>query len=90
VRKHFPEAHVLGSFPESYELTEPWQGYVDAPIPFTECAAFRPEPSVTQLVYVHAYSPGQQACKRLVDAVGARGIARVEENGKWVEIWALP
>jgi 4-amino-4-deoxy-L-arabinose transferase-like glycosyltransferase len=89
VRKHFPDAHVVGSFPESYELTEPWQGYVDTPVPFTECAAFRPEPSVTQLVYVHAYSPGQRACKHLVDALGARGIARVEENGKWVEIWAL-
>ncbi|MGH7328817.1 MAG: hypothetical protein ACREJX_10765 [Polyangiaceae bacterium] len=90
-RKH-PDARVFGSFPESYQLTRPYDGYVDAPVRFTECASFDPnlDADRTRLVYIHGYSPGQRACKHLVDTSGARPIVRVAAGSKWVEIWQLP
>ncbi len=84
------EPQVFGAFPESYQLTEPWQGYVTRTIEFAPCTSFTRDASRSQLVYVHAYSPGQMACKSLVDGAGARPIKRFIQNGKWIEIWSWP
>jgi hypothetical protein len=84
------DAEIYGAGPEAYELVEPWQGYVTRPLHFEGCSTFEMHPGASQLVLIHAYHPQQPACRRVVEATGAHAIARFEENGKWVEVWAVP
>jgi hypothetical protein len=83
-------AEIYGAGPEAYELAEPWQGYVTHPLEFHWCVDFAPHADVEQLVIVHGYHPQQPLCRRIVDVTGAQALARFEENGKWLEIYALP
>ncbi len=87
--KH-PDAEIYGAGPEAYELAEPWQGYVTRPLSFDWCLDFAPHPGAEQLVIVHGYHPQQPYCRRIVDATGAQALVRFEENGKWLEIYAVP
>jgi len=84
------DAEIFGAGPEQYELTEPHQGYVTAPLRFAECAQFQRHPDVEQLVIVHAYHQGQILCGRLVEATGARAVKHFESNGKWLEVYLVP
>jgi len=85
-----PDAEVFGAGPEAYELTEPHQGYVSAPLKFAECSRFQRHAGVTQLVVVHPYHPGQPVCRRVTETTGARAIKHFESNGKWLEIYLVP
>jgi hypothetical protein len=87
-RKH-PGAEILGAGPESYELTEPWQGYVQAPRHFTWCKSFEPHPDVEQIVVVHPYHPQQPLCRRIVELLPSTPLGRFSENGKWRELYLL-
>jgi hypothetical protein len=87
--KH-PDAEIYGAGPEAYELAEPWQGYVTRPLKFAHCLDFAPHPGAEQLVIVHGYHPQQPLCRRIVDATGARVLARFEDDGKWLEVYAVP
>jgi hypothetical protein len=88
-QKH-ADAEIYGAGPESYELAEPWQGYVDSPLSFSWCRAFEPHPERTQLVVVHAYHPQQPFCRHLTEVLGAKPIKHFESGGKWLEIYAVP
>jgi hypothetical protein len=88
-KKH-PDAEIYGAGPESYELTEPWQGYVDAPLSFSSCRAFERHPDATQLVVVHAYHPQQPFCRHLTEELGAKPIKHFESGGKWLEVYEVP
>jgi hypothetical protein len=90
LEKHYPDAEVVGSFPESYQVTEPYQGYVDRPFTFVECEDYAGPGERTQVVYVHPYSPGQPRCKQLVDSVHATPVARFASRDKWVELYTIP
>jgi hypothetical protein len=87
-QKH-PDAEIYGAGPESYELTEPWQGYVDSPLSFSWCKAFEPHADRTQLVVVHAYHPQQPFCRHLTEVLGAKPIKHFESGSKWLEIYAV-
>jgi hypothetical protein len=87
--KH-PDAEIYGSDPESYELAEPWQGYVDAPIAFAPCRDFERHPEKTQFFALHPYASDQPACRRAAESVGARPVKRFESNGKWLELFLVP
>lgn len=87
---HHADAEIYGAGPEAYELAEPWQGYVSRPLKFAWCVDFELHPGVEQLVVVHGYHPQQPLCRRIVDATGARALARFEANGKWAEIYQVP
>jgi hypothetical protein len=88
--RKFPDAEIYGAQPESYQLTEPWQGYVDIPRRFASCRAFEFHSNVTQIVYVHPYHPRQLQCRELVQSLGARLIRHFEANGKWLELYLIP
>jgi hypothetical protein len=85
-----PDAEIYGAGPESYQLTEPWQGYVDAPLHFSWCKAFARHPDREQIVVVHAYHPQQPLCRRITEELGATPIKHFESGGKWLELYALP
>jgi hypothetical protein len=89
LQRHQPDAEVVGSFPESYQVTEPYQGYVDRAFPFVECDRYTGSGDRAQIVYVHPYSPGQPACKRLVEEAHATPLARFSSNDKWVELYEM-
>lgn len=82
-------AQVFGSFPESYQLTQPWQGYVSEPLQFFECSDFVYDSEVEQVLYVHPYSRGQQACRLLLDTYETTPIQRFSLNGKWLELYHI-
>jgi hypothetical protein len=84
------DSEIVGTFPESYQLTEPWQGYVDAPLRFSSCSTFERHPGVTQIVYMHGYARGQLQCRRIIQALGARPLRHFESNGKWLELYQVP
>jgi hypothetical protein len=88
-QKH-PDAEIYGAGPESYELVEPWQGYVQAPLRFAWCKDFERHPGVTQIVYVHAYHQQQPLCRRITEALHANPIKHFESNGKWLELYLVP
>ncbi len=93
---HHADAEIYGAGPEAYELAEPWQGYVTRPLKFDWCVDFDPQAraraqaNTEQLVIVHGYHPQQPLCRRIVDVTGAQALARFEENGKWLEVYAVP
>jgi len=84
------DAEIYGGFHEIYQLTEPWQGYLERPLAVIACAGFERHAGVRQVVYIHAYEPQQIACRAIVDKTGARALRRFESNGKWLEIWRVP
>jgi hypothetical protein len=84
------DAEIYGTVPESYQLTEPWQGYVETPLRFAFCRAFQRQSKTTQILYVHAYHPGQLQCRRIVEALSAKVIKHFEANGKWLELYRVP
>ncbi|HEY8042514.1 MAG TPA: glycosyltransferase family 39 protein [Polyangiaceae bacterium] len=88
-QKH-PDAEIYGAGPEAYQLPEPWQGYVDAPLDFRWCITFARHPGVTQIVYVHGYHRQQLMCRRIVEALGAKPVKHFEANGKWLELYLVP
>jgi hypothetical protein len=87
-RKH-PSAEIIGAGAESYELTEPWQGYVQSPRKFTWCKEFDSRPGTEQIVVVHAYHPQQPLCRRIVEVLPTTPLGRFSENGKWLELYLL-
>ena len=86
----YPEAEIYGSVPESYQLTEPWQGYVATPLRFASCRTFERHADTTQIIYIHAYHVGQLQCRRVVEGLGAPAIKHFESNGKWLELYRVP
>jgi hypothetical protein len=84
------DAEIYGAGPESYELTEPWQGYVDAPLQFAWCKSFERHPDRTQIIVVHAYHPQQLRCRRLTEELGARPTKHFESGSKWLELYEVP
>jgi hypothetical protein len=90
LEREFPDAEIYGTEPESYQLTEPWHGYVDAPLRFAPCSAFERHPDRVQIVYVHAYHPGQLRCRRIVEALDAPAIRHFQSDGKWLELHRIP
>jgi 4-amino-4-deoxy-L-arabinose transferase-like glycosyltransferase len=90
VAKNHVDAEIYGGFHEIYQLTEPWQGYLEQPLAVSTCGRFERHAGVKQVVYIHGYEPEQIACHEVVNETGARAIKRFESNGKWLEIWRLP
>jgi len=82
----YSDATVYGSFPQSYELTQPHQGYISKPVKFAECDKFTIDPDSTQILVIHPYAPMQIACAQLANQISTTYLARFEENGKWAVV----
>lgn len=81
---------TLGSFPENQQLTQPFLGYVDTPLPFSLCDQFSQEnSSENRLLVFHPYSPGQIACKKILDTHQVNILQRFERNGSWAEVYEI-
>jgi hypothetical protein len=89
VESEYKEAIVFGDFPENYQLTEPYQGYVSEGIEFFKCDDFIKNDGRDQLIYVHLYTPGQSACHKLVKMNRVSLLREFESNDKWVKIFIL-
>lgn len=86
MEEHHRDVRVYGSFPEDYQLGDPFMGYVHEKLDFTTCARFYPDDERPQLIYVHPYSPGQRACRAIAQDVGAQPLKVFRSNDKWLEI----
>lgn len=90
IQTEYPKAKVFGARPESYQLTEPYQGYVDEPIQYDYCNYYQPHPNQTTLVFHHLYSPFQPPCSELLQQVPEKTlVGHFEENDLWVEIYEI-
>jgi 4-amino-4-deoxy-L-arabinose transferase-like glycosyltransferase len=89
IQANYPSAVVYGSFPEGYQVTQPYQGYVSKTFEFYECKDFKFDPDKTQVVYVHPYSPFQMYCRLLLEQIPVRPLKHIESNGKWLELYKV-
>jgi hypothetical protein len=65
---HFPQALIVGTYPESYQLSDPLAGYVARPLAFTYCRHYRPEPGRSAILVRHSLSPLQPECASLLQS----------------------
>ncbi len=94
VEAHYPDARVYGSFPESYQLTRPYDGYVTRPHDFAECESWTAttpavSPAADQLLYMHRYTSGQRACRQLEVITDAQLLQTFEVNGHAIDVRRL-
>jgi len=87
VEVNYPSAKIYGGYPEYYQLTEPYQGYVTRRLDFEVCSNFQPDDKKIQVVILHPYHPSQQACRILLDQYTFKPVQRFENNGAWVELY---
>jgi hypothetical protein len=88
LRAEHPNAVVYGAVPEEYQLTEPFQGYVDEPIRFHGCAEFKWQDG-EQLIVEHSHSKPQQICRLVLDRIPAVRLVHVfDAGGTWLWLWA--
>jgi 4-amino-4-deoxy-L-arabinose transferase-like glycosyltransferase len=85
----FPKAKIYGGFPEIYQLTQPYQGYVSRKLNFSQCPDFMLNKNIQQIIYIHPYSPSQIACRQLLDKVVVKPIRKFESRGKWLELYLV-
>lgn len=86
---NYENAEIYGDFPEVYQLTQTYQGYVKQSLNFKKCIDFKQNNNIPQIIYVHAYSPGQQICRQLIEIIPSQPIKRFESNGKWIELYQV-
>ncbi len=86
---NYPDAEIIGGFPESYQLTQPYQGYVKDKIRFSTCSNFNYNSNLEQILYLHAYSPEQMKCRVLIDILDTTPFKKFEKNGKWIELYRV-
>jgi 4-amino-4-deoxy-L-arabinose transferase-like glycosyltransferase len=79
----YPQAHIYGDFPQSYQLTEPIHGYVTTPLNFQPCSQFTPDENTTQIFYLHPNHYTQIDCQTLAFSHSFEPITRIEQNGIW-------
>lgn len=101
VQKH-PNAHIVTSFPNTYMLTEPYQGYVKKPLNVTNCRNYESAPDnnaasptdktgdkVDFLIF-HFFSPEQFRCMQIVEEKNFGKALRFEKNGKFMILYYSP
>lgn len=88
-QNRFPQAHYFGGFPESYQLTQPYQGYVKKPLSFDQCPQFKLNPNQQQIIIYHPYSPIQIQCSIILQNIAVIPLAKFEKNGKWMELYLV-
>lgn len=89
IATNHPNAIVYGTYPESYQLAEPFQGYTDILVPFDFCHYYQPQPNREVLIMHHKYSPLQPVCEQLLSQVPHELVKTFEQNGFWVNIYRV-
>lgn len=89
IENRYANAEIYGAFPEIYQLTQPFQGYVSKPLDFKLCNEFNLNPHRTQILYIHLYSPIQLSCQKVLNYSSVKLLSRFTANGKWLEIYSI-
>lgn len=88
VQKH-PNARIVTSFPNTYMLTEPYQGYVKKPLNVGNCRNYKSGDKVDFLIF-HFFSPEQFRCMQIVQEKNFGKALRFEKNGKFMILYFQP
>lgn len=86
---YYPEAIIYGGFPQRYQLTEPWQGYVTHPLNFKECSDYTLVAKPYTLIYIHPYHYSQIACHALLSQLSTTLVKEFLVNGKWARLYIV-
>jgi hypothetical protein len=86
---NYKNAKIYGEWPENYQLEQPYQGYVKEALDFSKCQFFQLDTKVEQVLYLHAYAPGQMYCRQLLDLFSTEPINRFESGTKWLELYLV-
>ena len=85
----FSNAEVYGTFPESYQLTNPIHGYVTSPLNFKGCNEYQPSSERTQVLYAHLNHQSQLLCDQLLGQLNTSSLDRIEYKNRWVELFLI-
>jgi len=85
----YPKAQYFGGFPESYQLTQAYQGYVSTPLNYADCDKFVLNPIQQQIFILHPYSPMQITCNQIIRSLIVTPLPRFEQNGKWLQLFLV-
>jgi hypothetical protein len=89
IATNYPNANIYGTYPESYQLPESFQGYTQKPVAFNYCHYYQPQPNREVLIMHHKYSPLQPVCEQLLSQVPHELVQTFEQNGFWVNIYRV-
>lgn len=96
LQANYPQSPIYGSFPQSYQLTEPWQGYVTQPLNFVDCSRYSLNPASPagrlkpySLVIIHPYHYTQLECQNLLRTYPHQLLKQFTHKGLWTQIYAL-
>ncbi len=82
----YEDTKVYGDFPETYQLTQPYQGYVSRALNFGLCSEFD-ETLEMAVVVAHPYQGSGTMCRRLAIERGMRMVQQFEQNGQGIEVY---
>jgi len=86
---NYPNATIYGGFPQNYQLTEPWQGYVSSPLNFKACSSYIYDQRSEILFYLHPYHHTQIDCQQLIANLPVKLVKSIEINGKWAQVFQI-
>jgi hypothetical protein len=83
---NYPEKTIIGSFPQLYQLTEPWQGYITHPLKYYDCNSSTLFTSGT-LIVIHPYHYTQFACQELLAKYPHTLLIEFNHRQIWAQIY---
>jgi 4-amino-4-deoxy-L-arabinose transferase-like glycosyltransferase len=87
MQREHPGAHVFGSWPEAYWLTDPHLGYVDRPFMVSNCKDYRPDAPGETVIITHLYALDEPRCWELTRTSGALPVKKLTSGAKWLQIY---
>jgi hypothetical protein len=89
IQSNYPETTVFGSFPQRYQLTEPWQGYVSHSLEYLDCDSQILAPNPQSLIIIHPYHYSQLACQDVLTQNPHTLIKEFNVNQIWAQVYQL-
>ena len=86
IERYYENAVIWTSFPTSYMLSEPFQGYTSKQMQVYECKSWKQGDHI-DLVVFHFFSPGQKDCLRIIKEEGLSMLLPISRNGKIIQIY---
>jgi hypothetical protein len=80
---------IYGSFPQRYQFTQPWQGYVTQPLNFYECDHYALSPMPYALIVIHPYHYSQLDCQEILSSTPHTLVKEFTQNQIWAQVYQL-
>lgn len=87
--KEHPKDTIVATFPNTYMLEDPYQGYVKKPLKVINCMDYQPGDQVDFLIF-HFFSPEQVKCLPIIQEKDFQKALRFEKNGKFMILYYAP